>query len=92
MGLDILHHVEGKSNPMDVGTRPEEITAESVKPGSVWMKGKPWMNESLDKAKESWVIKHVEDIKLSHEKKKVFKDGIIFDTFGLTLINLYLSN
>ena len=81
MGLDILHHVEGKSNPMDVGTRPEEITAESVKPGSVWLKGKPWMNESLEKAKEWKIIKHVEEIKLSHEKKKVFKDGIIFDTF-----------
>ena len=39
MGLDILHHVDGKENPTDVGTRPELITAESVRPGSVWMKG-----------------------------------------------------
>ena len=81
MGLDILHHVEGKNNPTDVGTRPEEITAESVRPGSVWLKGKPWMKMSLDEAKETGAIKHVDDIKLSHEKKKVFKEGIIFDTF-----------
>ena len=35
MGLELLHHVEGPNNPTDIGTRPEEITAESVKPGSV---------------------------------------------------------
>ena len=84
MGLDILHHVEGKNNPTDVGTRPEEITAESVKPGSVWLKGKPWMNMSMKKAKEIGVIKHVDEIKLTNDKKKTFKEGIIFDTFDDT--------
>ena len=68
MGLDILHHVEGKNNPTDVGTRPEEISAESVKPGSVWLKGKPWMNMSMEKAKESGIIKHVDEIKLTNDK------------------------
>ena len=84
MGIDILHHVEGINNPTDVGTRPEDISAESVKPGSVWLKGKPWMNMSINKAKESGIIKHVDDIKLTNDKKKVFKEGIIFDTFDDT--------
>ena len=39
LGLDILHHVDGKNNPCDTGTRPELITADSVKPGSLWLTG-----------------------------------------------------
>ena len=84
MGLELLHHIEGPNNPTVIGTRPEEITAESVKPGSVWLKGKPWMNMSIQKAKEIGVIKHVDDIKLTNEKKKGFKEGIVFDTFDET--------
>ena len=81
MGLEILHHVDGKENPTDVGTRPELITADSVRPGSVWLAGKDWMKCSMEKAKERGVIKTVEDIKLSNDKKKTFKEGIAFDTF-----------
>ena len=57
MGLDNLYHVEGLSNPSDVGTRPDDITADSVKPGSVWLKGKPWMNMSVEQAKHEGTIK-----------------------------------
>ena len=81
MGLEILHHVDGKENPTDVGTRPELITADSVRPGSVWLTGKDWMKLSMEEAKERGVIKTVEDIKLSNEKKKTFKEGIAYDTF-----------
>ena len=81
MGLEILHHVDGISNPADVGTRPELITAASVRPGSVWLKGNPWMTKSIEEAKESGVIKTVEEIKLTNDKKKVFKEGIVYDTF-----------
>ena len=81
MGLEILHHVDGKHNPCDVGTRPELITAESVKPGSIWLSGFPWMKGSLEKAKEAEIIKSVEDIKLSNDKKKTFKEGIAYEAF-----------
>ena len=81
LGLDILHHVDGKHNPTDVGTRPELITAESVKPGSVWLKGTEWMKLSIDKAIESGVIKTAGDIKLSNDEKKVFKKELVYDTF-----------
>ena len=84
MGLDALHHVEGISNPTDVGTRPAEITAESVRPGSVWLKGKPWMNMSIEQAKHEGIVKHVDDIKLSNEKKKIFGEGVAYDTFDTT--------
>ena len=72
------------SNPTDVGTRPNEITAESVKPGSVWLKGKPWMNKSVEQAKKEGIIKHVDDIKLSNDKKKIFGEGVAYDTFDTT--------
>ena len=81
LGLDILHHVAGEENPTDVGTRPELITAESVRPGSVWMQGKPWMNLEMEEAKKLGIIKTVEEIKLTNEEKKVFKKGIVYDTF-----------
>ena len=84
MGLDALHHVEGVSNPTDVGTRPDEITADSVRPGSVWLKGKPWMNMSMEQAKQEGIIKHVNDIKLSNDKKKIFGEGVAYDTFDTT--------
>ena len=82
MGLDILHHVEGTQNPTDVGTRPELITADSVRPGSVWLTGKDWMRLSMSKAQEIGVVKTVEDIKLTNDKKKIFKEGIAYDTFS----------
>ena len=84
MGLDILYHVEGLSNPTDMGTCPNEITAESVKPGSVWLKGKPWMNKSVEQTKKEGIIKHVIDIKLSNDKKKIFGEGVAYDTFDTT--------
>ena len=42
------------------------------------------MNMSMEKTKESGIIKHVDEIKLSNDKKKVFKEGIIFDAFDDT--------
>ena len=50
LGLDSLHHVEGRENPSDCGTRPSLITANSVQPGSTWLKGKSWMSSSIEKA------------------------------------------
>ena len=35
----------------------------------------------LEAAKEKGVIKHVEDIKLSNGGKKIFREGVVFDTF-----------
>ena len=72
MGVEILHHVDGKENPTDVGTRPELITSDSVRPGSVWLCGMDWMKLSIHKAQEAGVIKTVEDIKLTNDKKKTF--------------------
>ena len=81
ISLEFLYHVDGNLNPADIGTRPDKISVESVKPGSVWLKGHPWMCKSIDQARKDGVIKNIEDIKLNNEKKKIIKDGIIFDTF-----------
>ena len=81
MGLEILNHVDGKHNPCDVGTRPELITAESVRPGSIWLSGYDWMKDSLEQAHKDGIIKSVEDIKLTNDKKKTFKEGIAYDAF-----------
>ena len=79
--LSILHHTDGKLNPTDTGTRPNLVSRDSIKPRSTWLKGYPWMQESIDKAKSDGVIKSVEDIKLNNDTKKVVKEGIMFDTF-----------
>ena len=52
-----------------------------VQPGSTWLKGKPWMLGSLEVVKEKGIIKHVEDIKPSNNGKKIFREGVVFDTF-----------
>ena len=80
--LDSLYHVDGKFNPTDVGTRPDKITVDSVRPGSIWLKGHPWMQRSLKEARKEVIIKHIQDIKLNNENKKKVKDGIVFDTFN----------
>ena len=40
------------------------------------------MQGSIQQAKLDGVIKSVEDIKLNNETKKIFKEGIMFDTFN----------
>ena len=81
LDFDKLYHVDGKYNPVDVGTRPDLINADSVKPGSVWLSGHPWMKESIEKARQNGIIKSIEDIKLSNDKKKVSKEGLTYETF-----------
>ena len=70
LDLSTLHHVSGEFNPCDVGTRPDKIDANSVRPGSVWMSGHEWMKLSLEDAQASGVIKPVETIKLQNDNKK----------------------
>ena len=79
--LNLLYHVDGKFNPTNVGTRPNKITVDSVKPRYIWLKGHPWMQRSLEEARKEGIIKHMEDIKLNNENKKKVKDGIVFDVF-----------
>ena len=47
--------------------RLAEITADSVRPGSVWLKGKPWMSMSMEEAKHEGVIMLVDDIIISND-------------------------
>ena len=79
--LDLLYHLDSKFNPTDVGTRPNKITVDSIKPRSIWPKGHPWMQRSLEEARKEGIIKHIKDIKLNNENKKKVKDGIVFDDF-----------
>ena len=81
VSLDNLYHLQGKENCADTGTRVKKITAQSVRENSEWLLGRPWMQMSLKNATEKGVIKPIKDIKLSHEKKRVLKEGIIFDGF-----------
>lgn len=78
--LDSLYHMDGKFNPTDVGTRPDKITVDGVSPGSISLKGHSWMQRSMEEARKEGIIKHIEDIKLNNENKRV-KDGIVFNVF-----------
>lgn len=41
--LDKLFWKQGTEMPMDAGTRPDLVTLEMVKPGSLYLSGVPWM-------------------------------------------------
>ena len=76
-----LYHVDGKFNIADTGTRPDSLKIEDFCPGSEWEKGKEWMKLEVKEAEEKGVIKHVDQIKLEDEEKKVFKKGINYEEF-----------
>ena len=77
--LDELYHVDGKENIADTGTRPDLLATEMIMPDSDWIRGRSWMNLSVQDAIKSGIIMNVNDIKLSNDAKKVFKEGIIYD-------------
>ena len=81
LNLDHLYHVQGKQNCADTGTRMKNITEKSVKENSTWLTGLDWMRMSLDEATKLGAIRPLADLKLSHESRKIVKDGIIFDSF-----------
>ena len=79
--LENLYHVKGTENPADIGTRMKMITASDVEPGSIYLTGKPWMKLSRAEAIKTGILRPVEDIRLSHEQKKVMRKGIVYDSF-----------
>ena len=82
LDLDIPHHVNGKHNPTDTGTRPDQVSIGSISPVLTWLTGFPRMQGSKEQAKQDGIVKSVEDIKLNNESKKTVKEGIVFYTFN----------
>ena len=78
--MENLFHVDGKENISDLGTRPDLLTVEQLSPGSEWLSGKPWMKEPVENAIEKGILKKTSDIILDNEKKKVFKEGVVYDS------------
>ena len=62
--------MDGKQNPMYTGTGPDQVSLDSIKPGSTWLKRFPWMQGSIQQAKLDGTIKSVEDITLNNKDKK----------------------
>ena len=81
LDLNNLYHVKGSENPADIGTRMKMITASDVEPGSIYLSGKDWMRLPRAEAIKTGAVRPVEDIKLSHDQKKVMKKGIVYDDF-----------
>ena len=77
--LKNLHWVEGKYNLSDNGTRPSAVTEKTVNPESKWINGKDWMRLLYEEALETGIVRKVSDIKLDHESKKIFKEGLMFE-------------
>ena len=64
-----------------------------LKPGSDWIDGKEWMKEPVEKAIDMGVIKSTSDIKLNNDAKKVFKEGIIYETIeNFVSVNTNISH
>ena len=55
--IENLHHVDGKSNVADIGTRPDLLIAEQLLPGSDWIRGKAWMKLPVEEAIKIGVIR-----------------------------------
>ena len=91
--LEHLFHVQTKENIADTGTRPDLLSADMLKPGSDWIDGKEWMKEPVEKAIDMGVIKSTSDIKLNNDAKKVFKEGIIYETIeNFVSVNTNISH
>ena len=78
--MENLFHVDGKENISDLGTRPDLLTVEQLSSGSEWLSGKPWMKEPIETVIEKGILKKTSDIILDNEKKKVFKEAVIYDS------------
>ena len=74
--------MDGKHNPTDTGTRPDQVSIGSISPGLTWLKGFPWMPGTIEQAKQDGIVKSVNNIKINNESKKTVKEGIMFDTFN----------
>lgn len=72
--LSQVLHIEGKSNPADVGIK-------DVMPGSIWMCGYPWMRRPLEEAIKIGTVKSIENIRLENDQKRILKQGITHDDF-----------
>ena len=73
--------MDGKENISDLGTRPNLLTVEQLSAVSEWLNGKQWMKKSVENAIEKGVVKKTKDIILDNDKKKIFKEAIIYDSF-----------
>ena len=61
-----------------------------MKPGSVWLNGYLWMSEDLHKVRKDDIIKHVENIILSNDKKKIVKKDLLYNEFDATEVEAVL--
>ena len=77
--LKNLYHVDGKFNLADLGTRPDLLTVEQISPGSEWLTGKDWMKLPVEDAVKQGILKSAHDIVLDNDKKRTFKEAIIYD-------------
>ena len=77
--LTNLHHIEGKENLSDLGTRPENVTPKDVHPQSEYATGKDWMKLTYDEEIQSGIVRKLSDIKLDHESKKKLKEGLVLE-------------
>ena len=69
--------MDGKHNPTDTGTRPDQVSIGRISPVSMWLKEFPWMQIAKEYAKQDGILNSVENIKLNNESKKTIKDGIV---------------
>ena len=77
--LNKLFHVRSDHNPCDTGTRPDQVTLDSIGPDSRWERGSHWMRDNLDKAIAQDIIKPALSLRIKPEEENDFNEGCIFE-------------
>ena len=90
--LQQLYHCRSEFNPSDLGTRPHQVTLESVGPDSPWEGGLDWMEKSIEEAVEEEVLKPAADLRLNDEDEREYGKGIIFEKTPEILIHGHSVN
>ena len=77
--LNKMYHVKTDLLVADIGTRPEKVRVEDVKPGSRWQSGECWMKMAVNQAITQGSIKPALELRVNDDEKDEFKDGIVYD-------------
>ena len=77
--VEKLMFVRTTHNPADVGTRSEKVNDDSVGPQSVWERGCPWMEDSIEAAVKMDILKPAAQLRMVDTEEDDYNEGFIYE-------------